>query len=325
LKLKTGIINKPLNIFRRKKLSRFLLDSGNDYRVKWINFEFCSACNLRCKWCSLDHEKKARFMTEDILRDCLDEITGNNHYRLERIDLHNAGETLLHPRLKEMLEIIAAKKKDLTGVSVHLLSNGVLLNEKRAKIILESQALDELRISIDGGTRKDYEQIRSGSDWDLVKDNFNDFIRLNDGTIKTGIICMVSPEKPLSTEWMDREFVDLFDKVDSVELRHPHNWDGSEDLNLPPAGIEKPAGRICKMLIKNLVILPDGDVTVCCADLNSRGVVGNLARSSLTDIYFSDKRLKIIDLYAGGNKSRIDLCRNCAGYYEADSTLKCDS
>ena len=37
-----------------------------------IDLEFVNYCNLRCKWCSLDHEQTRFVMTEDLLRKFFD-------------------------------------------------------------------------------------------------------------------------------------------------------------------------------------------------------------------------------------------------------------
>ncbi len=299
------------------KLRKLLFTQDKKYTIKWINYEFCSSCNLRCKWCSLDHKKKPMFITNEILTSSLDNIIQDEGFDIERIDLHNAGETLLHPKLSELLGILASKKKEFKNKpTIHLLTNGTLLNEEKTKIILASNALDELRVSIDGGTRQYYNEIRIGADWDKVKERISNFITFNKKKIKIGVICMVPQEKPLTTDWMERDFKELFSKMDSVDLRHPHNWDGAKDLNLFKSSDWKEENKLCKFLLKNLVILPNGDVTVCCADLNSRGVVGNLRNKTLTEIFFSESRLKMIDLYNKGRKSEIELCKNCTGYYE---------
>lgn len=37
------------------------------FSTRWINLEFSSKCNLRCKWCILGHKKYASFMSEETL------------------------------------------------------------------------------------------------------------------------------------------------------------------------------------------------------------------------------------------------------------------
>ncbi len=294
-------------------------DSDGRYQTKWVNFEFCSSCNLRCKWCSLDHSKKRILMTPKIMAKALDELASNPKFNIERIDLHNAGEVLLHPDLEKMLSVIKTKIERFSHKpTIHLLTNATLLDESRSKVITGAEVLDEIRFSIDGGNRENYEEIRSGAKWEMVKHNVLNFFNKNGKDhkkIKTGAICIVPPEMPRSTDWMADDFKELFSLFDNVELRYPHNWDGSKDLCLE-RNIYKVEGQICKFLLKNLVVLPNGDVTVCCADLNSRGVIGKIGENSLEEIFLSEKRLNMLDLYRCGKKENINLCKNCEGYYE---------
>ena len=132
--------------------------------------------------------------------------------------------------------------------------------------------------------------------------------------------------------------------VDDYEIRYPHNWDGSKDLGLNPeidtslavvplnllrkgrallhearvAVAPRPEDLqhpVCKFLQREMVLLPDGRVSVCCADLNARGVIGNLTQGSLREAFHSGQRASMIDLFRQGKKSSIPLCKDCAGYY----------
>jgi len=230
---------------------------------------------------------------------------------------------------------------------VTLLTNGVLLNEAKSNSILSSGAIDLLRVSVDGGTVAAFEEIRTPAKWSRVRDNVFSFVKLNNAAarrIKTGVICVVPPDQPLSLDWMEEEFRDVLLAVDAYELRYPHNWDGSKELGLTPEPEPAPAlpvqlygmGRsllrqarnviapgpppadrpVCKFLLRELVLLPDGRVTVCCADLNARGVIGNLAESSLRDVFNSEGRAAMIDAFRHGNKASIPLCKDCTGYYD---------
>lgn len=305
------------NFLLKHKRNKSRFDEKVNYAIRWVNYEFNSSCNLHCKWCSLDHEKKRSIMDSATLEKSLKELSADKSFFIERIDLHNAGETLLHPNLGKMLEITRSYKRRINGnPRVYLLTNAMLLDEEKSKSIINSGAIDEIRFSIDGGTIQEYEEIRRGAKWNIVKNNITRFLELNEKKIKTEIICMVSPEKSFSREWMDDDFTDLLNQMDNVEYRYPHNWDGSVDLDIENPSLDVSNGRVCKFINRNLVVLPNGDVTVCCADLNSRGVVGNLGKSSMTDIVFSDKRIEMIKLFEKGKKENIDLCRNCAGYYE---------
>ena len=104
-------LSSNYHFFKSFPMKSFLYDQDIFYTTKWLNLEFCSACNLRCKWCTLGHHKKVVMMSPLILGKVLDELSGNRNFKLERIDLHNGGEVLLHNNLKEMLGIVSSKRR----------------------------------------------------------------------------------------------------------------------------------------------------------------------------------------------------------------------
>lgn len=205
---------------------------------------------------------------------------------------------------------------------MNLLTNGILLDKDNSHFILASQAIDLLRFSIDGGSPTAYEELRRGGRWSTLSANVKLFMEAKQSysvVPVTGVICIVPPDKPLNQAWMDPEFRALLALFDSVELRHPHNWDGSKELGLPSdewkAYENYNRGKMCKFLAHSLVILPNGDVTVCCADLNSRGVIGNVRQNTLEEVSKSMMRRRMIEKFAIGRKHAISLCADCTGYY----------
>jgi len=308
-----------VNFLKSFPVRHHFYESHHHYLIKWLNIEFCSVCNLTCKWCSLDHHKERMMMAPSTLEKVFDGLRGNRKFRLERIDLHNAGEVLLHPDLEEMLKVVHSKKNYLSNRPViSLLTNATLLTEEKAQMIIRSEALDEIRFSVDGGTEELFESIRIGARWEDVRGNILKFVEMNrraEEKIKTGIICIVPPERELDEKWMSEGFRFLLSKVDHVQLRYPHNWDGSKDLGLPRRDITAEGGRVCQALLGNLVVLPNGDTVVCCTDLNSRGVIGNITRNTLEGLYFSPKRRWMIKMFTENRKKEIVLCQNCDGFY----------
>ena len=67
----------------------------------------------------------------------------------------------------------------------------------------------------------------------------------------------------------------------------------------------------CSLLMHQLVLLPNGDVTVCCADLNSKGVIGNIIQEPLFDIYRKPERLLMLRRFMENRKQDIALCKDC--------------
>jgi len=293
----------------------------NNTTLREVNIEFTSFCNLRCSFCSLDHEKAKVKMSPELLEVFFHSMVNDSRFKkVEVIHLHNGGETLLNPQIKELLAVIK-KYKDITlergdkFPTVYLLTNGTPLIEKKAVDIILSEAIDVMEFSMDGGSPRRFEEMRIKAKWDLFYKNIKFFCEENKqagNKVKTNIISVIDSDKPLDTGWMDDQFVEVLNMVDTYELRHPHTWAGEVDIEGDSSNnISKPHKIGCGLLMHQLVFLPDGNVTVCCVDLNSKGLVGNIKESSLYDIYNSPTRRKWLELMYQGKKSEIELCKNC--------------
>jgi radical SAM protein with 4Fe4S-binding SPASM domain len=61
-----------------------------------------------------------------------------------------------------------------------------------------------------------------------------------------------------------------------------------------------------------LVIRPSGDVVLCCADMYSRVVMGNVEQQSLVEIWNADRFVRYRERLKLGQRSTLDLCRDCS-------------
>jgi radical SAM protein with 4Fe4S-binding SPASM domain len=316
------MLNYIKNSFFVKKNEALLGDKEGFYSTKWLNIEFFSGCNLRCTWCSLDHTKEHYEISLNTIKRVFDELIVSKKFKLDRIDLHNAGEIFLHKNINEILEYIGSIKSKIPNhPTISILTNATIFKEDTINTIFQTKCIDEMRFSFDGGNKESFESIRINAKYDKVYNNISSFLNKKDeykSNITTEIICIVPPEKELSQDWMDEDFKFLLSKVDKVNLRYPHEWDGSSDIELSKNHYitNNNENKICYFLSKNLVVLPNGDVTVCCADLNSRGVIGNVNNNKLESIFMNTKRLNMLNKFTQNKKEEIDLCKNCIGYYD---------
>ncbi|MBL7890835.1 MAG: radical SAM protein [Bacteroidia bacterium] len=285
-----------------------------------INIEFVSYCNLRCKLCSLDHEKTKVRMSPETLSHFFDEFLNDDRFRsVKTIHLYNAGEVLLHPKLEEMLSIIRKYKEIAAKEKKHfpkiaLLTNATILDEENSAILIRSGVLDHIRFSMDGGNKEKFEEMRLRAKWDVFVKNISSFCELNhksEKPIPTGIITLVEYENKLHTKWMSDEFKKLLNMVDGYELRYAHNWGGEVEIEELKDKNKKAYKVGCSLLMHQLVLLPNGDITVCCADLNSKGVIGNILKEDLFSIYRKPQRLDMLHKFMKGKKKEIDLCKDC--------------
>lgn len=295
-------------------------DAAGD--ITLLNLEFNSTCNLRCRHCALDHRRKRKIMAPATLSRVMELVGHGQLPNLRRLDLHNGGETLLHPGLPGMLSIIAAHRQRLgAGVVVGLLTNAMLLSPEVSLCIIRSRAVDQLRVSLDGGSPEAFEAMRRGAKWAVVAENVAAFRRLNakhGHPVHTEAICVMPPQL-LPDGPFAPEFAALAGIFDKVSLRPPHNWDGSRELGIDDASYRAIAaarpGEACFLLSRNMVVLPDGAVTVCCNDLNARGVFGSILESDFAALAGHPARQRMLGLFREGRKAEIGLCRDCSGFF----------
>lgn len=290
----------------------------NRVSLREINLEFNSTCNLRCKFCALDFGKERQIMSPQILQQVLDEILFDPRLRnVKQLNLYNGGETLLHPDRLHMFNLIGEAKKRAASLGkpfpkVLLLTNGMLLRGKLAEEILQTGALDVIQFSLDGGSPQRFEDLRVNAKWSIFKKNvatLSSLIRRGNYSLEMKSITIVEEPWPLNTQWMHPEFKDVINLMNHYELRRLHDWGG--EVNLGVAKTPKNRNTGCMLLMTQLVVLPNGDITVCCNDLNSKGVVGNLHQKSLFDVYRSPERMVYIDKLYQGKKQDSELCKNC--------------
>jgi SAM-dependent methyltransferase len=303
------------------------LPKGLDARCTVLNIELSSMCNLRCRWCILDHEKPKQFLPIELLESLLAQVAGGKLPDLRRIDFHNGGETLLHPDIDRALRLIRDSRRNFQEkVFLSLLTNGTVMRQSTIDLLASGDVVNEVRISIDGGTPREYERIRKNARWPVVAENVKrlaDAVRTAGNRVRLGVICMVPPGKPADPSWMEPEFRSLLSRAHIVEYRHPHSWEGtlnSEEIPRPGNTAKDPR-RVCKFLKHDAVLLASGEVTVCCADLNGRGIIGSLKESSFVEIHSGNKRAEMLSLWTAGRADEIPLCSTCEGYYDEEPLL----
>ncbi|MCL5090678.1 MAG: radical SAM protein [Patescibacteria group bacterium] len=134
--------------FRAIKWHWLFYLKGKSYPLA-AGFYITNTCNFRCQMCNIWRNPKKDRISLENFKKIVDDLANMGTYYLSL----SGGETLLLPNLEEYLSY--AKKKI---PYVHFVTNGFLLDEKRAKKIATS-GVDEVSISIDG-LAKFHDQLR---------------------------------------------------------------------------------------------------------------------------------------------------------------------
>ena len=271
-----------------------------------VAIEITNGCNLRCTMCNLVAMKRpAQLMEMNVFRRVVDRCA---ELGVENVRLHTYGETLLHPRLAEMLSY--AKQKDL---KVWVSTNAQLLSEKKARMLLES-GVAAVRYSIDGADRESYEAIRVRGRWDRLTANIARFVALRDELSPETEIGLNSVVMRDTVGEIDRVTEVFSQYVDEIEFS-PLEGLGSEGRRLSEnRWIEDPDWRQripCRLLWDMMNITVDGKATLCCADLEAEVVVGDAVQEDLLSIWKGPHLEAARETHRRREFDQIEICRNC--------------
>ena len=140
----------------RKRYERNIQNLDFDKQTDYPNtvvMELVNRCNLECPFCKQWFRNEANKTTLDdhILDHIFDDFKKNKLNSL----MISASEPLLYKKLDKVLE----RAREAEIMDVFLFTNGVLLNEKNAKMILDS-CITRLFISVDATSEEAYRKIR---------------------------------------------------------------------------------------------------------------------------------------------------------------------
>jgi radical SAM protein with 4Fe4S-binding SPASM domain len=296
----------PDNIIRLHPLREIIIEPTN-------------FCNLRCPFCinPIMRRKKGMMSLSDFEK--LIELLPKS---IKKITLHFAGEPFLNPDLPKMIKILKERK-----IEVRLSTNGTLSTEKYIQAI--EAGLDLMLISLDGPTKEMHEKYRIGSNFEEILETIKKITKLPNRKTKIVIqfLVMRYNEKyiPQMVELCKNLGVDeLWLKSTSFNIGADERLEKkileSAEKFLPEnkrycryaikgdrlINIDKP--KICNWIWKT-VILWNGDVDVCCTDLEGKVTVGNIFKEkSFKKIWKSKKYAEIRKAIL---RQDLQICKNC--------------
>jgi pyrroloquinoline quinone biosynthesis protein E len=176
-----------------------------------VQIEPTTKCNLNCISCT--HSTYTKDMIGDLSFENFKKIINQIPTALI-VKLQGMGEPFFNHDIVNMLKY--SKQK---GMITEVISNGTILNEEALKY------LDSLVFSFDGATKKTYEKIRVGSNFERVVGNIKKAVKLKkDTTICMSIVVLKENINEL------KEFVDLAKGlgVDAVGFSPVEQWEVEE-------------------------------------------------------------------------------------------------
>ncbi len=280
------------NIFRIEVINQLfrLLRSPKVFRLTTVGIETNNTCNLKCKHCPTNTSmRRAKgLITWELFQQIID-----NNPEVKRVYLTNWGEPLLHPQIGEMINY-ARRQGKVTALT----TNGTLLTEKTSREILRA-GLDILKISIDGDPVT-YEKVR-GFSYSRVEKNVLNFIHLRDTLgAKT---------------WVEVSMLVFPETIPAINSFF-HRWEKKVNyVQLQPKFFTFPRQKVssCRDLWRFLVVLWDGRIVPCCADVEGELELGHAAKHRLQAVFRGPQMnsLRAAHLQQKAPK----LCQTCLPYF----------
>jgi radical SAM protein with 4Fe4S-binding SPASM domain len=261
-----------------------------------------SRCNLRCPLCPTGRGHASSpgkgILSRDLYLRALDQLP-----KLERLNLFNWGESLLHPEILDFIQIASERK-----IQVHVHSN---LSIKKNDAFFEGlvrSGLDSLFVSLDGASAETYARYRVGGDFDQVVANIERIQaakqRLDSQYPRVIWKFIIHRDNAHEVDTAQRhadslgvEFTtdkigladDLpdYDMAESIEARRAEWLPEDPALRADEYRSESPPPptKKCHQLFQTTIITPNGNVMPCCYASHPDNAFGNLNDSSFQEIW----------------------------------------
>jgi radical SAM protein with 4Fe4S-binding SPASM domain len=225
---------------------------------------------------------------------------------IRRLNLSVYNEPLMDRLLFE--RITYAKSK---GMQVQFYSNGTLLSKEMNERLIES-GLDKIVFSIDGATKEVYEGIRISGDFGTTASNVQNLINSEErrrSSLLVEVCCTVSPSNYHQMSTQAKKFRTLFKGADGLAI-----WFADARKGKSIAILSRCKSKCvypCPRIWREMVVLSNGKVVLCCLDYDGIVELGNLTQSSIEDIWNGEITRKLRDLHLQGQAEQISLCKNC--------------
>lgn len=280
-------------------------------RFHKVHIEISNICNLQCSFCpAVIRDNK--MMDLDTFRSVVAQVAPLT----QLICLHLMGDPLVHPQLKQMIEIC-----DEHNADIFLVTNGVLMRPEKFDLLLHDRFYQinfSLHSFFDNFPNKDpsnyLERIFTFTERALAERptlylnyrlwNLND--PLGSQTPNTEMLQRICDrfdfEAPNELDVRKRKSINIKERL-YLHFDTEFIW---PSLDLPVLG----STGTCYGLSSHFGVLVDGTVVPCCLDKEAAIPLGNVADTLILDILGSNRAQTIIK----GFKQRQlveSLCQRC--------------
>ncbi|MFQ5671485.1 MAG: SPASM domain-containing protein [Nitrospinales bacterium] len=311
------IYDSPLFDFSVKPLA--------DTLAEWpraLVLDITNRCNAKCSWCPQPQLEDVGAMKMPLYRKIIDDYA----VRGGVVHFGTFGEPLMDKTFAEKVRYL----KNYPSIQkVEMVTNAFFLNEKIVPTLIENKV--NVEISLDELEKETFEEIKKMS-YDVVRANILEFLKLNDRSaepvnvnfrVKSSLsrqhtmahelfrelashrctIELTPIDEDSITTWAGR-----FDKMAFYE-DHMKNTAIVKDHN--PKEFNKTNTAPCNQLWKWMVVYWDGSVVLCCVDMFSSTILGNLNDNTIEEIWTGPVLTQLRQKMIQRKRFEIPICQDC--------------
>lgn len=278
--------------------------------------ELTNACNLRCPVCptNLIMERKKGFMDFGLFKSIIDDFKSLKEK--PRINMNFAGEPLLHKDIDKFVAY-ASENGHMTFIS----TNATHLTKNLSKRLLKAN-LSSIHLCIDGASKKSHEAYRHGSEFEEVKKNIENFLKIkqkiNGNTyisIQTLITSFSENEIDELTSWAKKFSANSINfktlsmgSHTSQETKNKYRYllPQRKNFRRKRTKINK---TLCRVPLRQAVIFWNGDLGLCCIDFDSSFNLPNIKEKGFRKTFLSEDVARKRKL---GFQKKFPLCERCS-------------
>ena len=318
-----------MDYFRRKVYDSPLFDGSVRPLAKTLEewpgallIDITNRCNAKCVWCPNPDLTNVGAMDMDVYRKIIDDFGTRGGV----LTFGTFGEPLMDKFMKERIEYLQRYPKIH---KVEVLTNGFFLNDKIVPTLIEHGV--GVDISLDELDKQTFEDVKKMS-FDVVRDNIVNFLEENKKAARPVPVNIRIKTLKTVEETMEQELFKIISSHDcsvvlnSIDDNIISNWAGKLDkesfvkeyeiaTNNKTRYTHKRFNQTnvapCTQLWKWMVVYWDGNVVLCCADMFSRTVVGDLISNSITEVWNGPQLKKYREQMVSRKRFDVAICQDC--------------
>lgn len=279
-----------------------------------IVVDITEVCNLACIHCPHPTFKasdlySAAYLDPQLNEKMVEEVRTFGANRTQYIRYTSNGEPLVHPKGFEMVAFAARH----AGTFVTLTTNGTIMNEKRARRLLES-GIHMIDVSIDAHTPETYARVRVNGDLEVTRKNVLNLIRwAREAGQRTKVVVSFVEQAENSREvhaferyWRDQG-------ADEVVVRRLHSAAGAV-IRLADVMRKKNAPiprRPCVYPWERILLDPKGWLAFCPTDWKYGSTVGDYRKTTIRDVWQGDFYRRLREAHLTNRFDEHGFCGQC--------------